>query len=83
MIDAFAGKGEVDVSYDFGRVFPVRVFLDLMGFPFTMFDQFLAWEWDILHEPAIATKAAAVQGFEMFPEKRTAVIFISPAFSTY
>jgi cytochrome P450 len=62
MIDAFAAKGEVDVSYDFGRVFPVRVFLDLMGFPFEMFDQFLAWEWDILHEPAIATKAAAVQG---------------------
>jgi cytochrome P450 len=62
MIDEFAGKGEVDIAYDFGRVFPVRVFLDLMGFSFSMFEQFLAWEWDILHEPAIATKAAAVQG---------------------
>ena len=62
MIDTFAHAGEVDVSYDFGRVFPVRVFLDLMGFPFAMFDQFLSWEWDILHEPEIATKAAAVQG---------------------
>ncbi|NBU84939.1 MAG: cytochrome P450 [Sphingomonadaceae bacterium] len=62
MVDEFADKGEVDIAWDFGRVFPVRVFLDLMGFPFAMFDQFLAWEWDILHEPAIATKAAAVQG---------------------
>ncbi|MEN9717153.1 MAG: hypothetical protein RIQ99_31 [Pseudomonadota bacterium] len=62
MIGAFAAKGEVDIAYDFGRVFPVRVFLDLMGFPFSMFDQFLAWEWDILHEPEIATKAAAVRG---------------------
>jgi cytochrome P450 len=62
MLDEFADKGEVDIAYDFGRVFPVRVFLALMGFPFAMFDQFLAWEWDILHNPGIATKAAAVQG---------------------
>lgn len=62
MIDQFAHKGEVDIAYDFGRVFPVRVFLGLMGLPFSMFDQFLAWEWDILHEPEIATKAAAVRG---------------------
>jgi cytochrome P450 len=33
-----------------------------MGLPFSMFDQFLAWEWDILHEDAIETKAAAVGG---------------------
>jgi cytochrome P450 len=62
MLDEFAGKGEVDIAYDFGRIFPVRVFLDLMGFPFAMFDQFLAWEWDILHDPDIPTKTAAVQG---------------------
>lgn len=62
MIDSFASKGEVDVSFDFGRIFPVKVFLDLMGFPFAMFDQFLAWEWDILHEPEVTTKAAAVTG---------------------
>ena len=60
MIDEFAGKGEVDIAYDFGRVFPVKVFLNLMGLPFSMFDQFLAWEWDILHEPAVETKVAAV-----------------------
>lgn len=62
MIDEFADKGEVDIAHDFGRVFPVRVFLDLMGFPFSMFEQFLDWEWDILHEDAIETKAEAVRG---------------------
>lgn len=60
MIDAFADRGEVDIAYDFGRVFPVRIFLDLMGLPFAMFDQFLTWEWDILHNDDLAAKAAAV-----------------------
>ncbi len=62
MIDEFADKGEVDIAYDFGRVFPVRVFLDLMGLPFSMFDQFLEWEWNILHVPEIENKAEAVRG---------------------
>lgn len=62
MIDEFAVQGEVDIAYDFGRVFPVKVFLDLMGFPFSMFEQFLDWEWNILHESAIEKKAEAVRG---------------------
>jgi cytochrome P450 len=62
MIAEFADKGEVDIAYDFGRVFPVRVFLDLMGLPFSMFDQFLEWEWNILHVPEVEAKAEAVRG---------------------
>src|SRR3546814_5920523 len=62
MIDQFAASGEVDIAYEFGRVFPVRVFLDLMGFPFTMFEQFLDWEWNILHEDAIEKQAEALRG---------------------
>lgn len=69
MIGGFAGKGEIDIAWDFGRVFPVRVFLDLMGFPFDMFDQFLAWEWDILHDPDIAVKAEAVRGILAYLRK--------------
>lgn len=49
MIDGFADKGEVDIAYDFGRIYPVRIFLNLMKLPFSMFEQFLAWEWEILH----------------------------------
>lgn len=43
LIDSFADKGECDAAHDFGRIYPVRVFLDLMGFPQDRFDDFLGW----------------------------------------
>jgi cytochrome P450 len=49
LIDGFADKGECDVSYDFGRLYPVRVFMDLMGFPREMLEEFLQWEYALLH----------------------------------
>lgn len=61
MIEGFAGKGEVDIAFDFGRIFPVRVFLDLMGLPFSMFEQFLAWEYEILHSRDHGRMADAVR----------------------
>ena len=33
MIGAIADKGEVDMAWDFARVFPVRIFMHMMGFP--------------------------------------------------
>jgi cytochrome P450 len=50
LIDTFVDKGECDVAYDFGRIYPVRVFLDLMGFPQEKFEEFLDWEYSILHK---------------------------------
>lgn len=61
MIESFADHGEVDIAYHFGRVYPVRVFLDLMGLPFEMFEQFLAWEYEILHSRDHARMGAAVR----------------------
>ena len=49
LIDSFEGKGECDAAFDFGRIFPVRVFLNLMGFPAAMLDEFLEWEYALLH----------------------------------
>jgi cytochrome P450 len=49
LIDGFVDKGECDAAYDFARIYPVRVFLDLMGFPFSKFEDFLEWEYAILH----------------------------------
>jgi cytochrome P450 len=43
LIDGFAGLGECDVAHDFGRVYPVKVFMQLMGFPEERFEDFLAW----------------------------------------
>ncbi len=61
MIEEFAGRGEVDVAWDFGRVYPVRIFMGLMGFPAPMFEQFLAWEWDILHSGDLGKIQAALR----------------------
>ena len=66
MMDEFADKGEVDVAWDFGRVYPVRIFMALMGFPDAMFEQFLAWEWDILHSGSSEKMAAALSGVLAF-----------------
>lgn len=49
LIDGFAAKGECDVAYDYGRLYPVRVFMDLMGFPPERLEEFLSWEYAILH----------------------------------
>ena len=62
MMDAFADKGEVDIAWDFGRVYPVRIFMRLMGFPEAMFEQFLDWEWDILHSGTNEKMSAALRG---------------------
>ncbi|MDB5726127.1 MAG: cytochrome [Novosphingobium sp.] len=62
MIDEVADKGEVDMAWDFGRVYPVRIFMSLMGFPPAMFEQFLDWEWNILHSGNLETMQAALRG---------------------
>jgi cytochrome P450 len=62
MMDTFVDKGEVDIAWDFGRVYPVRIFMSLMNFPPPMFEQFLAWEWDILHSNSREKMAAALRG---------------------
>jgi cytochrome P450 len=62
MMDEFVDKGEVDIAWDFGRVYPVRIFMALMGFPPAMFEQFLDWEWDILHSGDLKTIQGALSG---------------------
>jgi len=50
LIDGFADKGECDVAYGFGRIYPVKVFMSLMGFPDEKFEDFLSWGYAMLHE---------------------------------
>lgn len=61
MIDEFAEAGEVDIAWDFGRVFPVRIFLGLMRFPMEMFEQFLDWEYKILHVHDFEVRLGAIR----------------------
>jgi cytochrome P450 len=50
LIDGFEGKGECDVAYGYGRIYPVKVFLNLMGFPQEKLEDFLDWGYAMLHE---------------------------------
>lgn len=43
LIDGFIDAGECDAAHDFGRIYPVRVFMELMGFPEECFEDFLGW----------------------------------------
>ena len=62
MIDEAVAKGEVDMAWDFARVFPVRIFMGMMGFPKEMFDDFLEWEWNILHSGSLEKMQTALRG---------------------
>ena len=71
LIDSFIEKGECDLAYDYGRLYPVRVFMALMGFPPDKLDDFLSWEYAILHSQGdiekikwgIASALAYLRGF--------------------
>jgi cytochrome P450 len=48
LIDAVIDKGECEFADDFARPLPVCVFLDLMGLPQDMRDQFVTWVVQLL-----------------------------------
>lgn len=49
LIDKFIDKGECEFAKDFGRPLPVGVFLDIMGLPRDMMDEFVRWAMGLLH----------------------------------
>ena len=50
LIDAFAGRGQVDFMHAFSRVFPGIIFMGIMGLPVEMKEQFLHWEEKFFHD---------------------------------
>lgn len=49
LIDRFIGRGECEFAREFGRPLPVGVFLDIMGLPRDMMDEFVRWAMGLLH----------------------------------
>jgi cytochrome P450 len=49
IIDEFVSKGSVDFVEDFARRFPTAVFMDMFGLPMADLEQFLEWEFLIMH----------------------------------
>lgn len=49
LIDQFFARGACEFAKDFGRPLPVGVFLDIMGLPRGMMDEFVRWAMGLLH----------------------------------
>jgi cytochrome P450 len=49
LIDKIIDTGECEFARDFGRPLPVGVFLDIMGLPRSMMDEFVRWAMGLLH----------------------------------
>ncbi|MEO3825351.1 cytochrome P450 [Actinomadura sp. B10D3] len=51
LIEGIASRGSCDFVADFARLYPTTVFLELLGLPTERLEEFLAWEYAILHPP--------------------------------
>ena len=56
-IDAFASRGSCEFMSQFAFEFPIKVFLELMGLPQDRVSEFMAWEWDLIHNFDMAKMA--------------------------
>ncbi|MBX6766269.1 MAG: cytochrome P450 [Actinomadura rubrobrunea] len=52
LIEGLAARGSCDFVADFTRRFPTTVFLEFMGLPTDRLEEFLQWEYAILHPPS-------------------------------
>jgi cytochrome P450 len=60
-IERFKDRGHCEFMSEFAFEFPIKVFLELMGMPLDMTQQFLAWENGLLHSSEFSDVAAAVR----------------------
>lgn len=59
LIDGLISRGSCDFVADFARRFPTTIFLELIGLPTDRLEDFLAWEYAILHPPPSGDGRAA------------------------
>ena len=59
MIEAVRETGGCELMTSFARPFPVRIFLQLMGLPLSLYDDFLAWNNVLLFSPDMQARIAA------------------------
>lgn len=54
-------RGQCEFVGDFAFEFPIKVFLELMGFPIELAPKFLEWEMGLLHSPDLGVIAEATR----------------------
>jgi len=60
-IAKFKDRGAVEFVKEFAIPFPVSIFLDLLGLPQGRMDQFLEWEFSLLHTNDMGLRIAAIR----------------------
>ncbi|MDB6060037.1 MAG: hypothetical protein JWM78_140 [Verrucomicrobiaceae bacterium] len=61
LVAKFKDQGHCDFVKDYGVPFPISIFLDLIGLPQERMDQFLDWEFSLLHTNDMEARGAAVR----------------------
>src|SRR5690606_5434259 len=56
LIGAFEKRGSCEFVREFAIPFPASIFLDLFGLPQEELQQFLEWEYALLHTPDMAER---------------------------
>lgn len=59
LVEGFRASGRTEFVSEFSAVFPVTVFLRLLGLPVEQTGQFLEWVNSLLHDPAMEGKVIA------------------------
>jgi cytochrome P450 len=62
LIDELVQRGSCDFVTDFARRYPTTVFLELIGLPAERLDEFLEWEYAVLHPPPSGAGRAEAMG---------------------
>jgi cytochrome P450 len=60
-IAKFKDRGEVEFVKEFAIPYPVSIFLDLLGLPQERMDQFLDWEFSLLHTNDMGMRIVAIR----------------------
>jgi cytochrome P450 len=75
MIRGLLSKDQFEFEAEYGRPYPVRIFLDLMALPTERLDEFVQWEDQLLHGGSIEIIAQGAQNImsyleEVIPERK-------------
>ena len=65
-VEDFRGRGHCEFMAEFAFEFPIKVFLELMDFPLEHTQEFLEWEYGLLHEMDLAKIADATRNVVAF-----------------
>ena len=66
LIDTFKDRGECDFVKEFSQKYPIYIVLDLLGLPQERLDEFLEWEYQILHTKTLQERGAGVRAVKNY-----------------